>query len=107
MSDTATVLEEKLSDEEKEVVRPPLVLNKRTMGWISSYLSSIVEERTPTWWWVAMGVTVPMTLMCLACLAYQNEKRGASLKYVSGRFKTGSIRHKRRYHFATNDSWCS
>ena len=59
-----------LTDEERAVVRPPLVLNRRTMGWISSYISSIVEDRTPTWWWAAIGVTVPMTLMCFALLAY-------------------------------------
>lgn len=40
------------------------------MGWISNYISSIVEARTPTWWFIAMGVTVPLMLMCFLMLAY-------------------------------------
>ena len=39
---------DKLSEDEKQLVRPPLVLNQREMGWISSYISSIVEGKTPT-----------------------------------------------------------
>lgn len=40
------------------------------MGWISNYISSIVEARTPTWWFIAMGMTVPLMLMCFLMLAY-------------------------------------
>lgn len=61
---------DKLSEDEKQLVRPPLVLNQREMGWISSYISSIVEGKTPMWWYVSMAITVPMTLMCLALLGY-------------------------------------
>jgi len=67
---TATLSPEELAEHEKQVTRPPLVLNKRTMGWISNYISSIVEDKTPTWWYVAMGVTVPLMLMCFLMLAY-------------------------------------
>ena len=61
---------EPLTADEKQLVRPPLVLNKRTMGWISDYISSIVEGKTPTWWYISMAVTVPLTLLCLSLLAY-------------------------------------
>ena len=61
---------EQLTAEEKQLVRAPLVLNNRTMGWISDYISSIVEAKTPTWWYVAMAITVPMTVMCLTLLGY-------------------------------------
>jgi molybdopterin-containing oxidoreductase family membrane subunit len=61
---------EQLTAEEKQLVRAPLVLNKRTMGWISDYISSIVEAKTPTWWYVSMAITVPLTILCLAMLVY-------------------------------------
>ena len=40
----------------------PLVLNKRTLGWITDYVSSIVESKTPLWWWACMAVTTPLAL---------------------------------------------
>ncbi|MCX6962228.1 MAG: polysulfide reductase NrfD, partial [Verrucomicrobia bacterium] len=61
---------EPLTAEDKQLVRPPLVLNERTMGWISTYISSIVEGKTPTWWYVSMAFTIPLTLVCLSLLAY-------------------------------------
>ncbi len=40
---------------------PDLVLNKRSLGWITDKICGIVEAKTPTWWWwcfiVALGVT--------------------------------------------------
>lgn len=67
---TATLDPATAPDETNKLTRPPLVLNQRTMGWISNYISSIVEARTPTWWFIAMGVTVPLMLMCFLMLAY-------------------------------------
>ena len=61
---------EQLTDDDKKLVRQPLVLNQRTMGWISDYISSIVEGKNPTWWWVSMGITVPLTILCVALLGY-------------------------------------
>jgi Ni/Fe-hydrogenase subunit HybB-like protein len=52
------------------VTRPPLVRNNRPMGWISNYVSSIVEGPTPLWWYGAMAVTVPLMLTCFVMLAY-------------------------------------
>ena len=30
---------------------PELVLNKRSLGWITDKICSIVEAKTPAWWW--------------------------------------------------------
>ena len=39
---------------------PDLVLNKRSLGWITDKICGIVESKTPTWWWwcfiVALGI---------------------------------------------------
>ncbi len=59
-----------LPHERAAVTRAPLVSNNRPMGWISNYVSSIVEERTPLWWWIAFLITTPVALMCFAMLAY-------------------------------------
>ena len=56
--------------DERSVERPPLVLNRRTMGWIAAYVSSIVESRTPLWWWAAMAVTTPLALLLFGCIIY-------------------------------------
>ncbi|MEX1117832.1 MAG: NrfD/PsrC family molybdoenzyme membrane anchor subunit [Terrimicrobiaceae bacterium] len=52
------------------LVRPPLVNNQREIGWISNYVSSIVESKTPVWWWLSILITAPLTLMCFAMLIY-------------------------------------
>ncbi len=52
------------------LARPPLVRGGRSMAWISNYVSSIVEGPTPAWWWAAMGVALPWTLVCAALLIY-------------------------------------
>ena len=70
MSNATAEHPEHLTEDEKQLVRQPLVLNKRTMGWISDYISSIVEGKTPTWWYVSMAITVPLTLMCVSLLGY-------------------------------------
>jgi len=56
--------------EAEALVRPPLVNNKREIGWISNYVSSIVESKTPVWWWLSILFTAPLTLMCFAMLIY-------------------------------------
>ena len=66
-------LETKLVDDPQDVaalVRPPLINNNREIGWISNYVSSIVESKTPVWWWLSIFITAPITLMCFAMLIY-------------------------------------
>jgi hypothetical protein len=57
-----------LRPDERSVERPPLVLNRRTMGWIGNYVSSIVESKTPLWWWASMAVTTPLALLLFGCI---------------------------------------
>lgn len=53
------------------VERKPLVLHDRKLGWITNNISSIVEEKTPIWWWVAFLITSPLAMIGLFCIAYQ------------------------------------
>lgn len=66
--------EGKLSPSEESacaaVERPPLVAHGRTMGWISDYVSSIVEAKTPRWWWFAISITGTLLLVLIACTTY-------------------------------------
>ncbi len=52
------------------VTRAPLVLNKRTMSWISSYVSTIVESKTPRWWWISIAITGTIALLTPLLLCY-------------------------------------
>jgi molybdopterin-containing oxidoreductase family membrane subunit len=35
-----------------DIPRPVLVDNDRSFSWITDKICGIVEEKTPTWWWV-------------------------------------------------------
>ena len=73
MADATTTTEHHHADlgpHERAVQRPPLVLNRRTMGWIGNYVSSIVEAKTPLWWWACMAVTTPLALVLFGCIIY-------------------------------------
>ena len=37
----------------KELVREPLVLNNRPLGWITNQVAGIVEGDMPKWWNIA------------------------------------------------------
>ncbi|MEO6054928.1 MAG: NrfD/PsrC family molybdoenzyme membrane anchor subunit [Chthoniobacterales bacterium] len=54
----------------QQIQKVPLVLNQRTMSWISNYISSIVEGQTPSWWWISIFCTGTLMLVCFSCLAY-------------------------------------
>ncbi len=59
------------SEQIAEVARVPLVTNDRPLSWITDKVSSVVEERTPFWWWVAFCITSPIALIGLFCIGYQ------------------------------------
>ena len=59
-----------LTPAEQAVIRPPLVLNKRTYGWIGNYVSSIVEDKTPIWWWICLLPCVLLTAVLGFCITY-------------------------------------
>ncbi|MFV0415901.1 MAG: NrfD/PsrC family molybdoenzyme membrane anchor subunit [Chthoniobacterales bacterium] len=67
---TATIEKSGPAQSGVSVERPPLVENKRETGWISNYVSSIVEEKTPIWWWIAITITSSMALICFSLLGY-------------------------------------
>ena len=61
-----------LYDQQKaEVTRVPLVANGRSLSWITQNISTIVEDRTPLWWWISIFITAPLALIGLLCIAYQ------------------------------------
>ena len=61
-----------ISEEQKVAVsRVPLITNNRDAGWITDNISSIVEEKTPVWWWIAFCITVPLSIIGLICIGYQ------------------------------------
>src|SRR5579872_5906731 len=53
------------------VAKAPLITNERTLGWVTENVSSIVEEKTPFWWWVAFLFTGSIALFGLFCIGYQ------------------------------------
>ncbi len=54
----------------KELVREPLVLNQRPLGWISDQIAGIAEGKTPTWWWVLFVPSVVLTVVCFAMIVH-------------------------------------
>jgi molybdopterin-containing oxidoreductase family membrane subunit len=55
----------------KELERVPLVLNNRSLHWITEKVSVICEERTPIWWWLAFMVFAPIAILVPVLLGYQ------------------------------------
>jgi Ni/Fe-hydrogenase subunit HybB-like protein len=54
-----------------DIPRPALVDNDRSFGWITDKICGIVEEKTPTWWWVSFVIacaTASFTVMGLVYL---------------------------------------
>jgi Ni/Fe-hydrogenase subunit HybB-like protein len=60
----------KIAPPPREIEREPLVLNNRSLGWISDQIAGIIEGKTPTWWWVTMLISLPIMVMCFAMIGY-------------------------------------
>lgn len=60
----------KIAPPPREIEREPLVLNNRSLGWISDQIAGIIEGKTPTWWWVTMIISLPVMLMCFLMIGY-------------------------------------
>src|SRR5687767_14440180 len=60
----------KVSPPPRELEREPLVLNNRSLGWISDAVAGIVEGKTPVWWWAAFIPSFFVMLMCFGCNGY-------------------------------------
>lgn len=66
MADTNTTITPTHPSEAEGVGREPLVLNNRSMGWITNRIMGIVENRQPFIWWVLF---VPSVLL-FGCLLF-------------------------------------
>jgi molybdopterin-containing oxidoreductase family membrane subunit len=53
-----------------ELARQPLVLNQRSLSWISDHIAGVAEGRTPKWWWIAFGISFPTMGMCFVMIIY-------------------------------------
>ena len=51
-------------------LRTPLVAHERTLHWITNNISSISEDKTPLWWWIAFVPSVLLASVCFSCFAY-------------------------------------
>ncbi|HKS31198.1 MAG TPA: NrfD/PsrC family molybdoenzyme membrane anchor subunit, partial [Chthoniobacterales bacterium] len=75
MEAAATVPEiiegEELAPTEKPLTRVPLILNRRSYGWLTERIAGAAENRAPRWWWVAFAVTSAIAGFGLFCLGYQ------------------------------------
>tara|TARA_A100001037_G_C15083613_1_gene605489 strand:+ start:50 stop:1474 length:1425 start_codon:yes stop_codon:yes gene_type:complete len=54
----------------RELERESLVLNNRSLGWLSDRICGIVEDKTPTWWWVSFLISLPTALICFIMIGY-------------------------------------
>jgi len=54
----------------RELEREPLVLNGRSLGWISDRVAGIIEGPTPKWWWAAFVPSVLVMTLCFTMIAY-------------------------------------
>jgi Ni/Fe-hydrogenase subunit HybB-like protein len=68
---TVPVLAVPVPDPPAELARPPLVLNQRSLGWISDKIAGVAEGGTPRWWWVSFGLSVIVMLTGFLMIAYQ------------------------------------
>ncbi len=60
-----------LDSDAAAVKRVPLIINDRKANWVTDNISTIVEAKTPIWWWVAFCITAPIALFGCFCIAYQ------------------------------------
>ena len=58
------------TDTPKELVREPLVLDKKSPGWISDQIAGIIEGKTPRWWWVSFIISFITAGFCFAMIGY-------------------------------------
>ena len=54
----------------KELEREPLVLNQRSLGWISDRIAGVCENKLPKWWWPAFLISFTVMSMMFACITY-------------------------------------
>ena len=70
MSAETTFPVSKLQPPPAELTRQSLVLNNRSIGWISDHIAGIVEGKTPKWWWPAFIVSFLGMSMMFGLITY-------------------------------------
>jgi hypothetical protein len=60
----------KIAPPPAELERQPLVLQNRSIGWISDHIAGICEGPAPKWWLPALIVSSTALLMMVACICY-------------------------------------
>ncbi|MEC5126989.1 NrfD/PsrC family molybdoenzyme membrane anchor subunit [Verrucomicrobiales bacterium BCK34] len=70
MADTNTAKTSMHPTEVEGIVREPLVLNNRSLGWITDRICGIVENRQPFIWWVLFVPSVALFSCLLFTLVY-------------------------------------
>jgi hypothetical protein len=48
-----------------------LVLNNRSLGWITDAIAGICEKPMPKWWWPAFGISVMLMVVMFSMIAYE------------------------------------
>ena len=60
----------KIAPPPAELERQPLVLQNRSIGWISDHIAGICEGPAPKWWLPALLMSVSLMTMMFGCIAY-------------------------------------
>ena len=60
----------KIAPPPAELERVPLVLQNRSIGWLSDHIAGICENPAPKWWLPALMFSVSALIMMGGCIAY-------------------------------------
>jgi Ni/Fe-hydrogenase subunit HybB-like protein len=55
---------------EERMPRPPMVLNNRSMAWITNLIAGIPEQKTPLWWYITIAITGSIAGFGVLCILY-------------------------------------
>ncbi len=55
---------------EERMPRPPMVLNNRSMSWITNLIAGIPEQKTPLWWYITIAITGSFAAFGVSCILY-------------------------------------
>jgi Ni/Fe-hydrogenase subunit HybB-like protein len=70
MADTLTKDLPAIPTTPPELVRQPLILNRRPLGWISDKISEVAEGKTPKWWWALFVPSFLIMVVCFSMVLY-------------------------------------
>src|SRR5262249_54985218 len=70
MPETLTKERPVITPTPRELVRQPLVLNQRPMGWLSDRIAGVAEGKTPVWWWAAFVPSFLIMVLCFTMVLY-------------------------------------